>query len=96
MNSKTSIPVLSVSTAVYYTSSKVSTAICANGLVTLLAALVVMLLSSYSVDPLYVKLAQAVVILSCTVGVCMFVINCVLRVLANELMRKSLYNNEES
>lgn len=96
MNSKTSIPVLSVSTVVYYTSSKVSTAICANGLVTLLAALVVMLLSSYSVDPLYVKLAQAVVILSCTAGVCMFVINCVLRVLANELTRKALYNNEES
>ena len=96
MNSKTSVPVLSVSTAVYYTSSKVATAICVNGLVTLLAALVVMLLSSYSVDPLYVKLAKAVVILSCAVGVCMFVINCVLRVLADELMRKALYNNEES
>ena len=96
MNSKTSIPVLSVSTAVYYTSSKVSTAIFINGLVTLLTALVVMLLSSYNADPSYVKVAQAVVILSCTVGVCMFVINCVLRVLADELMRKALYNNEES
>jgi hypothetical protein len=96
MNSKTSIPVLSVSTAVYYTSSKVATAILANGLVTLLAALAVMLLSSYSVDPLYVKIAQAVVILSCAAGICMFVVNCVLRVLADELMRKARYNNEES
>lgn len=96
MNSKTSIPVLSVSTAVYYTSSKVSTAILVNSLVTLLAAFAVMLLSSYSVDPLYVKIAQAVVILSCAAGICMFVVNCVLRVLAEELMRKALYDNEES
>lgn len=96
MNSKTSVPVLSVSTAVYCTSSKLSTAIFINGLVTLLTALVIMLLSSYNADPSYVKVAQAVVILSCTVGVCMFVINCVLRVLADELMRKALYNNEES
>ena len=96
MNSKTSVPVLSVSTAVYYTINKVSTAIFVNGLVTLLAALVVMLLSSYSVNSSYVKIAKAIVILSCAAGICMFVINCVLRVLANELMRKSLYNNEES
>jgi uncharacterized membrane protein YvlD (DUF360 family) len=96
MNSKTSAPVLSVSTAVYYTVSKVSTAIFVNGLVTLLAALVVMLLSSYSVDPSYVKIAKAIVILSCVAGICMFVVNCVLRVLADELMRKALYNNEES
>ena len=96
MNSKTSVPVLSVATAVYYTSSKLSTAILANGLVTLLAALVVMLLSSYSVDPSYIKIAQAIVILSCAAGICMFVINCVLRVLANELTRKALYDNEES
>lgn len=96
MNSKTSIPVLSVSTAVYYTISKVSTAICVNGLVTLLAALAVKLLSSYSVDPLYVKIAQAVVILCCAAGLCMFVINCALRVLADELMRKARCDNEES
>lgn len=96
MNSKTSIPVLSVSTAVYYTSSKLSTAVLANGLVTLLAALAVMLLSSYSADPLYVKIAQAVVILCCAAGICMFVVNCVLRVLADELTRKALYGNEES
>lgn len=96
MNSKTSVPVLSVSTAVYYTVSKVSTAILVNGLVTLLAAFVVMLLSSYSVDPSYVKIAKAIVILSCAAGICMFVINCVLRVLSNELMRKALYDNEES
>ena len=96
MNSKTSTPVLSVSTAVYYTSSKVSTAILANGLVTALAALAVMFLSSYSADPLYVKIAQAVVILSCAIGICMFVINCILRVLAGELMRKALNDNEES
>lgn len=96
MSSKTSIPVLSVSTAVYYTSSKLSTAVLANSLFTLLAALVVMLLSSYSVDPLYIKIAQAVVILSCAAGICMFVVNCVLRVLAEELMRKALYNNEEN
>ena len=96
MNSKTSIPVLSVSTAVYYTSSKLSSAIFINGLVTLLAGLAVMLLSSYSAEPLYVKLAQVVVLLSCAVGVCMFVVNCVLRVLANELTRKALYDNEES
>jgi hypothetical protein len=96
MNSKTSIPVLSVSTAVYYTSSKVSTAVLINGLVTLLAALVVMFLSSYSADPLYVKIAQAVVILGCAAGICMFVVNCVLRVFADELMRKALYDNEEN
>lgn len=96
MNSKTSIPVLSVSTAVYYTISKVSTAIIMNGLVTALAALAVMLLSSYSVDPLYVKIAQVVVILCCVAGICMFVVNCILRVLAGELMRKALYDNEES
>lgn len=96
MNSKTSIPVLSVSTAVYYTCSKVSTAMIANGLFTFLAAFVVMLLSSYSVDPLYVKIARAVMILSCAGGICMFVVNCVLRVLAEELMRKALYDNEES
>ena len=96
MNYKTSTPVLSVSTAVYYTSSKLSTAILANGLVTLLAALAVMLLSSYSADPLYVKIAQAVIILSCVVSICMFVVNCVLRVLAEELTRKALYDNEES
>ena len=96
MNSKTSIPVLSVSTAVYYTCSKVSTAIFVNGLVTLLAALVVMLLSSYSADPSYVKIAKAIVILSCAAGICMFVVNCVFRVLAAELMRKALYDSEES
>lgn len=96
MNSKTSVPVLSAATAVYYTVSKVSTAIFVNGLVTLLAALAVMLLSSYSVDPSYVKIAKAIVILSCAAGICMFVVNCVLRVLADELMRKALYNNEES
>ena len=96
MNSKTSIPVLSVSTAVYYTISKVSTAILVNGLFTLLAALAVMFLSSYSVDPLYVKIAQVVVILCCVAGICMFVVNCILRVLADELMRKALYSNEES
>lgn len=96
MNSKTSIPVLSVSTAVYYTSSKVSTAMIVNGLFTLLSAWVVMFLSSYSVDPSYVKIAKAIVILSCAAGICMFVVNCVLRVLANELMRKALYDNEES
>ena len=96
MNSKTSIPVLSVSTAVYYTVSKVSTAMIANGLFTLLAAFAVMLLSSYSVDPSYVKIARAIMILSCVGGICMFVVNCVLRVLAEELMRKALYDNEES
>lgn len=96
MNSKTSIPVLSISTAVYYTISKVSTAIIMNGLVTALAALAVKLLSSYSVDPLCVKMAQAVVILCCAAGICMFVVNCILRVLAGELMRKALYDNEES
>ena len=96
MNSKTSVPILSVSTAVYYTSSKLSTAILVNGLVTCLAALSAMLLSSYSADPLYVKISQAVIVLSCAAGLCMFVINCVLRVLADELMRKALYGNEES
>jgi hypothetical protein len=96
MNSKTSAPVLSVSTAVYYTSSKVSTAILVNGLVTLLTALALMLLSSYNVDPSYIKMAQAIVILCCVAGICMFIVNCVLRVLADELMRKALYDNEES
>jgi uncharacterized membrane protein YvlD (DUF360 family) len=96
MNSKTSIPVFYVATAVYYTSSKVSTAVLVNGLITLLAAFVVMLLSSYSADPLYVKISQAVVILSCAAGLCMFVVNCVLRILAEELMRKARYDNEES
>lgn len=96
MNSKTSIPVLSVSTAVYYTSSKVSTAVLVNGLVTLLAAFAVMLLSSYSVDSWCVKIARAIMILSCVGGICLFVVNCVLRVLANELTRKALYDNEES
>ena len=96
MNSKTSIPVLSVSTAVYYTSNKVSTAMLVNGLFTLLAAFVVMLLSSYSVDPLCVKIARAIMILSCLAGICMCVVNCILRVLAGELMRKALYDNEES
>lgn len=96
MNSKTSIPVFSVSTAVYYTSSKLSTAILTNSLVTLLAALAVMFLSAYSADPLYVKISQAVVILGCAAGLCMFIINCVLRVLADELMRKALYGKEES
>lgn len=96
MNSKTSVPLLSVSTAVYYTISKVSTAIFINGPITLLVALTVKLLSSYGVDPLYVKIAQAAVILSCAAGLCMFVVNCVLRVLANELTRKALYDNEES
>ena len=96
MNSKTSIPLLSVSTAVYYTISKISTAITVNGLFTLLAACAVKLISSYSADPLYVKIAQAVVIICCVAGICMFVVNCVLRVLAEELTRKSLYDNEES
>jgi len=96
MNSKTSIPVLSVSTAVYYTISKVSTAILVNGLFTLLSAFVVMLLSSYSVAPLCVKIARAIMILSCVGGICMFVVNCILRVLSDELMRKALYNNEEN
>lgn len=96
MNSKTSIPVFSVSTAVYYTVSKVSTAILVNGLVTLLVALAVKLLSSHSVDPLCVKIAQAIVLICCVAGVCMFVVNCVLRVFADELMRKARYNNEES
>jgi hypothetical protein len=95
MNSKTSIPVLSVSTAVYYTSSKLSTAILANGLFTLLATLSVMLLSSYSIDPLCVKIARAITILSCVGGICMFVVNCVLRVLADELMRKATHNSYE-
>ena len=96
MNSKTSIPVFSVSTAVYYTSNKVSTAVLVNGLVTLLAALSVMILSAYKVDPLYVKLSQAVVVLCCAAGLCMFVVNCVLRVLAEELMRKALHDKEEN
>ena len=96
MSSKTSIPVFSVSTAVYYTISKLSTAILVNGLVTFIAGLSAMLLSAYSVDPLYVKISQAVIVLSCVAGLCMFVINCVLRVLADELMRKALYDNEES
>ena len=96
MNSKTSIPLLSVSTTVYYTISKISTAIIVNGLFTLLAACAVKLISSHSADPLYVKIAQAVVIICCVAGICMFVVNCVLRVLAEELTRKSLYDNEES
>lgn len=96
MNSKTSIPVLSVSTAVYYTISKVSTAILVNGLITLLAAFVVMLLSSYGVAPLCVKMSRAVVILCCAAGICMFVVNCILRVLAGALTRKALYGDEES
>lgn len=96
MSSKTSIPVFSVSTAVYYTISKLSTAILANGIVTLLAVISAMLLSSYSADPLYVKISQAAIVLSCATSLCMFVINCVLRVLADELMRKALYDNEES
>lgn len=96
MNSKTSIPVFSVSTAVYYTSNKVSTAVLVNGLVTLLAAFAVMLFSAYKVDPLYVKLSQSVVVLCCAAGLCMFVVNCVLRVLAEELMRKALHDKEES
>lgn len=96
MNSKTSIPVLSVSTAVYYTINKVVTAFLVSGLVTLLAAFVVMLLSSYGVAPLCVKIARAIMIISCVGGICMFVVNCVLRVLADELMRKALYDNGES
>ena len=96
MNSKTSIPVFSVSTAVYYTSSKVSTAVLVNGLVALLAAFAIILLSAYSVDSWCVKIARAIMILSCVGGICLFVINCVLRVLAEELMRKALHDKEES
>ena len=96
MNSKTSIPVFSVSTAVYYTSSKVSTAVLVNGLVALLAAFAIILLSAYSVDSWCVKITRAIMILSCVGGICLFVINCVLRVLAEELMRKALHDKEES
>lgn len=96
MNYKTSIPVLSVSTAVYYTINKVFTAFLVSGTVTLLAAFVVMLLSSYGVAPLCVKIARAIMILSCLTGICTFVITCVLRVLADELMRKARCDNEES
>ena len=96
-STNTSIPVFSVASAVYYTSDKLSTAILINGLIAILAFIVLFVLSAYEAETVYIFTTKIVVFLSCGIGCCMFVVNCVLRVLAGELMRKAIFYtpNEE-
>lgn len=93
MNSKTSVPVFSVAGAVYYTSDKVSTAMTVNGLILILTSVLLFVLSAYNCDDLYIKCTNILVVLGCVVSACLFVVNCTLRVLAGELMRKAINNS---